>query len=112
MALLPNFEQAFIDEIKLSDYCLSEKHPVGKHKAKMFSSLLGLKSEDANLLKKAILEGLSLSEAFEGKSDEYGKRFTVNVNIRNFDKQANVVTAWIIMHDENFPRLVICYVKN
>lgn len=33
---LPNIENAYIDDRKLIDYCLSETHPVGKHKARCY----------------------------------------------------------------------------
>jgi hypothetical protein len=33
---LPNREQAFIQPAKLTEYLLSETHPVGKSKAKFF----------------------------------------------------------------------------
>ena len=36
---LPNSENAYVPESKLSDYLLSEKHAVGKAKAKYFRSL-------------------------------------------------------------------------
>ncbi len=49
--------------------------------------------------------------SIEGLIDEYGKRFYVDVNIRNLNQEATVRTAWIILTNENFPRLVSCYVK-
>jgi hypothetical protein len=33
---LPNADQAFVPEPKLTDYLLSETHPVGKYKARYF----------------------------------------------------------------------------
>jgi hypothetical protein len=39
---LPNAEKAFVDIEKLSGYCLNTAHERGKHKARLFSSVLGL----------------------------------------------------------------------
>jgi hypothetical protein len=40
-----------------------------------------------------------------------GKRFSVIMKIRIFEKEAFVTTGWIIKIGENFPRLTSCYVK-
>ena len=53
---LPNAEKAFIDTEKLTGYCLNSLHERGKHKARLFSSLLGLTADDAEELKAAISE--------------------------------------------------------
>jgi hypothetical protein len=52
---LPNADLAFVDIAKLRDYCLSSSHPLGKHKAKVFASALGLTSDDAPLLQTTLL---------------------------------------------------------
>lgn len=111
MTLLPNSSRAFIAIEKLADYCLNPFHPVGKDKAVVFESALGLTDRDANFLKKAILDAISESRATLGKEDQYGKRYTVDVKIRNLNKEATVRTGWIIRKDEDFPRLTTCYVK-
>jgi hypothetical protein len=111
MTLLPNYEQAFIAIEKLSQYCLNPFHPVGKDKAMVFKSLLNFTEQDAGFLKDAILEGLARNEALSGIQDQYGKRFTIDIKIRNLDKEAMIRTAWIIKKGENFPRLITCYIK-
>ena len=40
---------------KLIDYCLSESHPIGKHKARVFILVLGFSVENYQDLKNAIL---------------------------------------------------------
>jgi hypothetical protein len=39
---LPNAERAFVDTEKLRDYCLSQTHPRGRHKARVFAEALGM----------------------------------------------------------------------
>jgi len=110
MALLHGFQQAFISIEKLRDYCLNPYHPVGKDKAIVFKSALGLTGQEAEFLKKAILNKLPVSEAVPAREDQHGKRFTVDIKIRNFDKEATIRTGWIIKKDEDFPRLTTCYI--
>lgn len=111
MVLLPNYQQAFIAIEKLRDYCLNSFHPIGKDEAVVFESALNFTSQDIYLLQDAIHRGLSRSEAIPGKKDQYGKRYTVDVKIRNLDREAIVRTGWIIKKDEGFPRLTTCYIK-
>ncbi len=111
MILLPNHQHAFIAIEKLRDYCLNSFHPVGKEKAIVFKAALGLTNQDAKLLKEAVLEEISRSGVIMEREDEYGKRYTVDIKIRNLDKEAIVRTGWIIKTSEHFPRLITCYVK-
>ena len=64
--LLPNGDRAVVDFVKLSDYCLNPLHEDGKHKARVFASVLGLGRNDAEwlrgrLLRTAATEPLSRS---------------------------------------------------
>jgi hypothetical protein len=108
--ILPNGEQAFVDITKLRDYCLSPVHPVGKHKAKVFLSVLGLTQNDAPILQEALLEVAKSEEASEGSKDDYGQRYTIDFHMQTAKGKAIVRSAWIILTDEDFPRLVSCYV--
>jgi len=47
---LSNARQAIVEIEKLRDYCLSETHPRGKHKARVFAATLGITSEHAEEL--------------------------------------------------------------
>jgi len=111
MALLPNHQQALIAIEKLKDYCLNPVHPTGKDKAVVFKAVLGITDRDADFLKEAIIKALSKGEIVLGREDQYGKRYTVDVKIRTFDKEAIVRTGWIIKKNEGFPTLTTCYVN-
>ncbi len=112
MDRLPNFANAFVGIEKLTEYSLSELHPVGKEKAIVFKSVLGITSENALLLKEAILLGVGQNSSTKKQTDEYGKRFTVNMKIRIFEKEAKITTGWIIKTGEDFPRLTTCYINS
>lgn len=111
MGLLPNYKRAFIASEKISDYCLNLNHPVGKDKAIVFKSVLNFTENDTNFLIAAILAELYNNECIPGIQDEYGKRYSVEIKIRNLDKEAIIRTGWIIKNNENFPRFTTCFIK-
>ncbi|MEH2398319.1 DUF6883 domain-containing protein [Nostoc sp.] len=51
---LANGEQAEISIQKLIGYCLNPEHPSGKHKARVFASILGITLENADVLQELI----------------------------------------------------------
>lgn len=61
--LIPNAENAVVDIRKLHDYCLNPDHDQGKHKARLFSTLLGMTADDAEELRKILLEVVRTHEA-------------------------------------------------
>jgi len=77
MMKLPGADRAFVDIKKLNDYCLSSRHPRGRHKARMFASLLGVASNQADHLQSLILKAVPPQEAMIGKRDDVGPRFTI-----------------------------------
>ena len=108
--LLPNAEMAFIDDRKLIDYCLSEYHPIGKHKARVFMSASGFSLENLQDLKDGILSEILDKDATQTEINQYGTLYVVDVKIKNPPKEATVRTSWIIKIAEDFPRLTSCYV--
>lgn len=112
MAQLPNPYKAVIDIQKLSEYCLNPFHPTGKHKAKGFTTQLGIKQGDAEWLKAQILEKITEAEAQPQFEDAFGKRYGVDLLIKNGHLEAIIRTAWIVKWGEEFPRLLTCYVKS
>jgi len=66
---LSNHEGAVIPVEKLVEHCLNPAHPVGKHKAIVFRSVLGFDQSNWQLLKPRVLEQLPYFEAKEGKGD-------------------------------------------
>jgi hypothetical protein len=107
---LPNTNRAFVDVAKLRDYCLSPTHPVGKHKARVFASVLGLTDADAAELRVALLEAARTLDAIPGEHDEYGQRYTLDLILAGPARKATVRSAWIVRTGEDFARLTSCYV--
>ena len=110
MKLLPNHERAIIDLQKIKDYCLSDKHPIGKHKAKVFKSALSLRKNDAENLINLIKLGLKSNQAYLRKKDVYGDHYFVDMEIINFDESAIIRTAWIFGNGVENPKLITCYI--
>jgi hypothetical protein len=108
---LPNANLAIVDPEKIRDYCLNPEHPRGKHKARVFQSALGVTKADAEKLITKIREQIQEAECEKGEGDEYGQRYTVEIEIDTNAMKAVVLTSWIIKRDEIQPRLTTCYVK-
>lgn len=106
---IPNCERAIVDILKLQDYCLNPEHLRGRHKARVFRSALGLTTDDADLLRDALLD-VVCNDAVLGEQDEYGQRYVLDFTMRVKEREAAVRSTWIIRSGEDFPRLTSCYV--
>jgi Domain of unknown function (DUF6883) len=107
---LPGGERAVVDVAKLRDYCLNERHPRGRHKARVFASRLGITSADADLLRQALQKTAVEGEATEGERDDFGQRYVLDFELTGPAGKATVRSSWIVLRGEGFPRLTSCYV--
>lgn len=107
---LPNADRAVVDIGKLRGYCLNPNHPVGKHKARMFETALGLTNADAEELQIALLAAARNDETVLGEVDAYGQRYVLRFTLSRAGQTANILSAWIVRIDEDFPRLTTCYI--
>ena len=111
---LPNAERAIVDIKKLRDYTLNPNHPEGKHKARVFLEKLNLKADDAERLRKLIMEAVLTEEATQQQPTSYGQRFVVDFQVKWEEKyvvtHVMIRTAWMIRNDEDFPRLTSCFI--
>ena len=105
---LPNKEKAIISPEKLHDYLLSPLHPVGRFKAEFFRSL-GYSSKnwmDLEVTIQAILD----NSAEKKIKTEYGQEYEVRGKITGpSNKTAEIITAWIILDGEDFPKFITAY---
>jgi hypothetical protein len=107
---LPNGEWAYIDMITLRGYTLSPTHPEGKHKARVFAAALGISVEQTEWLRDELLKAALESDCQRGRRDEHGQRYTVDFMVSYGERTVRLRSAWNVRPDENFPRLVSCYV--
>ena len=108
---LPNAEYAIVDKDKIENYCLNLEHPRGKHKARVFIRSLGLTSKHAGHLIDQIKAMIIKADCEKSELDEYGQRYTADIEIQHNSKKAIVRTIWIVKQNESTPRLTTCYVK-
>jgi hypothetical protein len=110
MVKLPNSGDAIVDVRKLRDYCLSPRHPRGRHKAKVFVSALGLTANDAEELRAALLSAALSEEAVPAENDGYGERYMLDFEMETEAGTVTVRSGWIVRRNEEFPRLTSCWV--
>ena len=108
---LPNAANAVVDIAKLREYSLNPAHDVGKHKARVFQSALGLTLSDAEQLREIILQAARTDEAVAGALSPFGQKYTLDIRITNGALSAIVRTGWIMDYGTDFPRLTTCFVK-
>ena len=110
MSKLPNPQNAVVDIRKLRDYCLSLHHPRGRHKARVFASVLGLTERDAERLRDALLSAAYLEDVSLAESDQYGERYVLDFEMETEAGTAMIRSGWIVRNEEEFPRLTSCWV--
>jgi hypothetical protein len=107
---LPNGESAIVDLRKIRDYCLSSVHPRGKHKARVFESVLKMKAQDSVDLASTLQRVAAENEAIPGASDIYGNRYIIDFDMEHKGRVAAIRSCWIVLAGETAPRFVTCYV--
>lgn len=107
--LIPNAKNAVVDIRKLRDYCLNLEHDDGKHKARLFSSILGMTADDAEELRQILLEVVKTHEARLGRQDEFGQRYTLDFTIEWQNRNATLRSGWIVERGSQIPKLTTCY---
>jgi len=106
---IPFAGNAIIDIAKLHDYCLDPDHPTGKHKAALFKSVFGITRDDAESLRRILLEAVVDNEAEERLKDKYGQRYRIDFELAWDEKTGTVRSGWILETDSETPRLTSCY---
>ena len=107
---LPSGETAIVEMEKLRDYCLSPRHPRGRHKARVFLSVLGIGADGAEELSAALIEAALHGDATLGTTDKYGVRYIIDFELTWSFRTAMIRSSWIIPANEISPRLLTCYV--
>lgn len=107
---LPNGANAVADIAKLRDYCLDMSHPEGRHKARVFYSVLGIARNEAEILRDRLLSAAHDEEATAGEADRFGERYMIDFRFEYEGRAALVRSAWIVLRGEKVPRLTTCYV--
>jgi hypothetical protein len=108
---LPGGDRAIVDRDKLTGYCLNPEHPRGKHKARVFASVLGFTRDTVDQLRGALLTAAATLDAQPALSDRYGDRYVIEFEIAGPRGIGLLRSAWIVRRGEETPRLTSCFVK-
>src|SRR5262245_4365276 len=106
---LPNGDRADLGS-KMEDYVLNPSHWEGRHKARVFESMLGITWGNQQVLREAILAAARNSDEAEALGDNgHGTVYVLRFPLTTANRTAMILTAWIIRHEEDFPRLILLY---
>jgi hypothetical protein len=108
--ILPNPDLTIIDDDKLAGYSLNLDHAEGKHKARVFKSALNMDASDSEELRLALLDALRTYDAMPDKSNAYGQKYIIDFPLSRQGKTATIHSVWIVRNNEDFARLITCYV--
>lgn len=107
--LLPNRQQAFVAERKLTHYLLSLSHPVGGPKARFFRGH-GFTKETSALLKEELLQLARKNEVRAEEATPHGTKYVVEGLIDTpHGTTVAVRTVWMIERERSAPRFVTAY---
>lgn len=107
---LPNGDRALIPIEKLTGYCLNPNHPKGKHKARVFQSVLNLTADNADVLSALIQQAALSGNVVQQDFTPQGQIFKVDWEIPNTDRRI-LRTTWEIAYSLEIPRLITAFVK-
>lgn len=106
---LPNCKSVIISKEKLTDYILSEIHPIGKFKANFFRKF-GFDETNVNLFEKAIWKIAKSQQIIEILPSVFGTKYIIDGEIKTpSEKPIKVRTIWIIETNQIRPRFVTIY---
>ena len=96
---------------KLEDYSLNPLHRHGQHKARVFESALGITLANKEVLVRALLSTAENSNDFAALGDNgFGETYVLRFRLTTNKGSATVLSAWIIRHNEDFPKLTTCFI--
>ena len=97
-------------EQKLAGYALDPAHPRGRHKARVFSSALGIEQKDWRYLRDQLAEGIVEAPVDGMRLAPFGVLYEAVVLVDGLNgATVPVATIWIIQGEQP-PRLVSTWV--
>ncbi len=106
---LPNIERAFIRPEKITQYLLSETHPVGRHKAKFFLGF-GFSLSSWRQLETAFLQQVARYEVAQAETTLFGVSYAIDGTLLTPDgRTPQVRTVWFIETGQTAPYFVTAH---
>ena len=105
---IPNADNAVIPIEKLRDYILSPVHPVGRFKSAFFRGL-GYAPDACERLEMDI-RSLLTAEAAIAEVTRFGSKYLVSGVLNGPNgRSGRIITVWIILSGQGYPRFVTAY---
>lgn len=106
---LPRNQEAIVPEEKLTDYLLSESHPVGKAKARYFKKI-GYSEKNVAQLRENLIQIAVSNAVSEDVRTVFGIKYIVDGTVVSpAGIRIRLRTVWIIETGESLPRFVTAY---
>lgn len=91
---LPQAEAVRIDAQKVRDYLLSQTHPVGRFKARVFAAI-GFDENTADAFLAEVRRIAAAGDVVAVEDFEYGRKYTVPGELTGSAGRLQVLTVWI-----------------
>jgi len=109
---IPNNDQSFVADNKITDYLLNETHEIGKHKADFFKRF-GFDLADIVTFKDSLILHTIDRDIEKTKISDFGIKYELKCEIRTPDERNPcIVTVWIVENGYDDPKLVTAYPAN
>ncbi|OGE29722.1 hypothetical protein A2772_03065 [Candidatus Daviesbacteria bacterium RIFCSPHIGHO2_01_FULL_38_8b] len=106
---LPQADKAIISREKLTDYILSESHPVGSSKARFFRGL-GFNETNVGKLAKLLLRIPKENDIKNVRKFSYGTNYVIGGTIETPNgKTVKIITVWFMKTEKTKPSFVTTY---
>ena len=98
-----------LDPAKISDYLLSEAHPIGRDKARFFKRF-GFRKDAPEELARALRAHVQDCPIASTETSPYGTKYRVEGSLTSPDGRNPLVgTVWIVLSGEMVPRFVTAF---
>lgn len=96
---------------KLEGYLLDPEHEVGRHKARVFASALGIQQRDWEYLRDQLEAAIIDASVSSVRETPWRDLYEMVLPVDGLNGQTRrVMTAWLVATDDDPPRLVTAYV--
>jgi hypothetical protein len=107
--MLPHADHALVDEAKICDYLLSDMHPVGRFKARVFRSL-GYSIESWRRLHDDLLQHGQTGTIQRIEMGAYGMQVVISATLKGPNGAPKpFITVWLIPDHSRQARLVTAF---
>ena len=107
---LPRADRAVVAREKLEGYLLNRQHEVGRHKARVFASALGIQQRDWQYLRDQLQSAVVDAPARGVRETPWGSLYEVVVAVDGLNGQTRQVMTVLLVAGDDPPRLVTAYV--